>query len=277
MINMKYGIILVALATLVFCGCGKRNDRHKGDPSMQEQAMSNSHTSVDADTVSNPNSYHTVGDIPTPGGFLRIGSDERGFAEYLRSLPLKERGAKMKYYTGSDAGMQDVCYAVVDKPLLSNAEQCADICMHLRAEYLLLSERYREIHFDDVDGNRMVYRGEGLNDYLRRVYERANTYSLNREMATRRLKDIQPGDVFIIPAERTNTLGHAIMVADVAKNMKTGRKAILLIQSFTPAMDIHVLRNQGDSSLSPWYLLDENAAEIDLVGFVFKANQLKHF
>ena len=67
------------------------------------------------------------------------------------------------------------------------------------------------------------------------------------------------------------------MVADVAKNMKTGRKAILLIQSFTPAMDIHVLRNQGDSSLSPWYLLDENAAEIDLVGFVFKANQLKHF
>lgn len=281
---MKYRIILLAIAAIAICGCGKMNDKHKVDHSVQEQAMSNPYASDDAGTVSNPHNYPTIGDIPVPEGFQRIGNDDPGFAEYLRSLKLKGRGAKVKYYTGGDSGMQDVCYAVVDKPLLSNAEQCADVCMHLRAEYLFSKGYYTEISFRDVSGTTMHYTqyaggpsNKSFGAYLRRVYNRANTYSLSRDMATRQLKDIQPGDVFVFPARRANSLGHAIMVADVAKNLKNGKKAFLLIQGFTPAMDIHVLRNQDDSSLSPWYMLDENAEEIDLAGFAFQANQLKHF
>ena len=85
---------------------------------------------------SNPNNYATIGDIPTPDGYERIDGDDPKYGEFLRSLPLKPKGAVLKYYIGGIADLQELNYAVVDLPLLSNAEQCADVCMRLRAEYL---------------------------------------------------------------------------------------------------------------------------------------------
>lgn len=108
---------------------------------------------------SNPNNYATVGDIPTPEGFVRIDGDDPKYSEFLRSLPLKPNGTVVKYYWGGIADLQELNYAVVDLPLLSNAEQCADVCMRLRAEYLYQIGNYSNISFLAANGNILSYEG----------------------------------------------------------------------------------------------------------------------
>lgn len=154
--------------------------------------------------TSNPNGYQTVGDIPTPWGYERMSGNEPGYSSYLRSLPLKGRGAKVQLYTGGDARFQSLNYAVIDIPVLSNAEQCADACMRLRAEYLHHTRQYGRIRFQNVNGKTLNYQGgasrKALERYLRNLYGVASTYSLSREMKVRPLSEMQPGDVFVYPA-----------------------------------------------------------------------------
>lgn len=86
-------------------------------------------------TTTNRNNYERIEDIPTPRGFNRITGSDPAFAAYLRSLPLKPKGSHVMLFTGDKAYFQSGAYAVVDLPLLSNDEQCADCCMRLRGEY----------------------------------------------------------------------------------------------------------------------------------------------
>ena len=102
--------------------------------------------------TSNPNNYKTIGEIPTPWGYKRINNDDAAYSNFLRDLPLKRRGTKVHFYTGGNARFLSLNYAVVDIPLLSNAEQCADVCMRLRAEYLYHAGRYSSIRFQNVNG-----------------------------------------------------------------------------------------------------------------------------
>lgn len=234
----------------------------------------------------NPERYATIGDIPTPRGYKRIASDN-GFAQYLRSLPLKDRGSKVMLYTGGEANFQALAYAVVDLPLLSNAEQCADVCMRLRAEYLFCAGKYGSIHFNDVNGRRMSYGGgksrKAFERYLQRVYGSASTFSLSRELPTRKLKDMQPGDVFVYAAgdhdierEMKSKYGHAIMVVDVAED-NNGNKVYMLAEGNTPARDIHVISNWRNPFSSPWFHLDETAETLWMDFFYYKADELKRF
>ena len=230
---------------------------------------------------SNPYNYATIGVIPTPKGFVRIDGDNPKYSEFLRSLPLKPKGAVLKYYWGGVADFQELNYAVVDLPLLSNAEQCADVCMRLRAEYLYLAGRMADIHFLDVQGNVLNYSGEesreSFEKYLRKVFDRANTYSLYKEMATRSIENIQPGDVFVYPAPNGNSYGHAVMVADVAGDPNTDRKAVILVEGIIPARSIHVMQNLDDMSNSPWFIIDEESDNQSYTIFQFNNSNLKYF
>lgn len=233
--------------------------------------------------TSNPNNYKTIGDIPTPWGYERINGDDAAYSEFLRSLPLKGKGTDVMLYTGGKSRFQSLNYAVIDLPLLSNAEQCADVCMRLRAEYLFSSGQYSSIHFRDVNGNTMRYSGgasrKAFNNYLRRVYGMANTYSLSRELRQRPLADMQPGDVFVYAAvdrPGNHKYGHAVMVVDVAIN-KNGKKAFLLAEGNTPARDIHIMRNFENPFRSPWFFLDDDADMLLLSVFPYKSNELRHF
>lgn len=230
--------------------------------------------------TSNPHNYKTIGVIPEPWGYERISGDDDGYAKFLRSLPLKVRGSKVQLYTGGDSRLQPLCYAVVDLPLLSNAEQCADVCMRLRAEYLYNTGQYRRIRFQNVNGKTMHYGGgasrKAFERYLRNVYGVASTFSLSRELEQRRLKDMQPGDVFVYPARNGKRYGHAVMVVDVAVS-KSGKKAFLLAEGNTPARDIHVMRNFMNPLRSPWFMLDEDADNLILSVFHYKATELRHF
>ena len=233
--------------------------------------------------TSNPNNYKTIGDIPTPWGYERINGFDAAYSEFLRSLSLKGKGSDVMLYTGGKSRFQSLNYAVIDLPLLSNAEQCADVCIRLRSEYLFNSGQYSSIHFKDVNGNTMRYSGgasrKAFNNYLRRVYGMASTYSLSREMRQRPLSDMQPGDVFVYAAvdrPGNHKYGHAVMVVDVAIN-KNGKKAFLLAEGNTPARDIHVMRNFENPFRSPWFFLDEDAEVLLLSVFPYKSNELRHF
>ena len=230
--------------------------------------------------TSNPHNYATIGDIPTPWGYERVSGDDATYSWYLRSLPLKKKGSKVQLYTGGEARFQSLCYAVVDLPLLSNAEQCADVCMRLRAEYLYNTGQYGRIRFQNVNGKTLSYGGgasrKSFERYLKNLYGVASTFSLSREMKTRRLADMQPGDVFVYPARYGHKYGHAIMVVDVAVN-KHGKKAFLLAEGNTPARNIHVLRNFENPFRSPWFMLDEDADDLLLAVFHYKASELRHF
>lgn len=230
--------------------------------------------------TSNPHNYATIGDIPTPWGYERVSGDDATYSWYLRSLPLKKKGSKVQLYTGGEARFQSLCYAVVDLPLLSNAEQCADVCMRLRAEYLYNTGQYGRIRFQNVNGKTLSYGGgasrKSFERYLKNLYGVASTFSLSREMETRRLADMQPGDVFVYPARYGHKYGHAIMVVDVAVN-KHGKKAFLLAEGNTPARNIHVLRNFENPFRSPWFTLDEDADDLLLAVFHYKASELRHF
>lgn len=238
--------------------------------------------------VSNPMNDKCIGEISVPIGYERVEGEDAGFATWLRALPLKERGSDVMLYTGGKSRLQSLNYAVVDLPLLSNDEQCADVCMRLRAEYLYSQGRYGQIHFQNVGGKTLHYGGgasrQAFERYMRNVYGVASTYSLKQELANRDLKDIQPGDVFVYAAgdhdlERKMhaKYGHAIMVVDVAVNKLTGGKIFMLAEGNTPARNIHVLRNFQNPLLSPWFSLDEDDESFFLSCFYYKKNELRHF
>ena len=81
------------------------------------------------------------------------------------------------------------------------------------------------------------------------VFAYAGTYSLEHELKPTPLADIQIGDVFV----KGGFPGHAVLVADMVENAQTGEKRFLLIQSYMPAQEMHVLKNPGATDGSPWY------------------------
>jgi hypothetical protein len=84
------------------------------------------------------------------------------------------------------------------------------------------------------------------------VFAYAGTYSLERELKPVAVGDIAIGDVFI----KGGFPGHAVLVADMAENAATGEKRFLLVQSYMPAQEMHVLKNPASPDGSPWYQTD---------------------
>ena len=50
--------------------------------------------------------------------------------------------------------------------------------------------------------------------------------------------------------------GHAVLIVDMAEHEERGDKLFLIVQSYMPAQDIHILVNPADAQLSPWYSID---------------------
>lgn len=230
--------------------------------------------------TTNPEGYGRVEDIVAPSGYERQRGSDDSFSSYLRSLPLKPKGAKVQLFTGGDANLQNLAYAVVNLPLLSNAEQCADCCYRLRSEYLYQAGKFSQIAYKDVNGNMLRYGGDvsrkSFESYLRSVYNVASTFSLSRFLPTRQLHDMQIGDVFVFAAaDRPGyRYGHAVMVVDMAVN-KEGKKVFLLAEGNTPAREIHVMRNWKNPFLSPWFQIDSDDTSVLLSCFRFENTELR--
>jgi hypothetical protein len=194
--------------------------------------------------------------IAPPTGFTRIAVPAESWAAWLRGLPLKPAGSPVLTFTGAPKWRQDVHVAVIDIDVgKRDLQQCADAIMRLRGEWLFAADRKRDIRFNDTDGRRLSFssrRDSGypsFRKYMDYVFAYAGTYSLEHELKPVPLADMQIGDVFI----KGGFPGHAVLVADMAENAATGEKRFLLLQSYMPAQDIHVLKNPAAPDGSPWY------------------------
>ena len=114
---------------------------------------------------------------------------------------------------------------------------------------------------------------KSFRSYMNSIFMYAGTLSLSKELkSVKNLKDILPGDVFIFGGSP----GHAVTVMDVAANEK-GEKIFILSQSYMPAQEMHVLINPNNSSLSPWYSVNEIGEELITPEWIFSKNELKQF
>jgi hypothetical protein len=192
---------------------------------------------------------------------------------------MRPPGAPVLTYTGAPKWRQDVHVGVIDIDVgKRDLQQCADAVMRLRGEWLYASGRPREIAFNDTDGKRRVFSRQGKQDYaafrkyMDLVFAYAGTYSLERELKPVDALDIAIGDVFI----KGGFPGHAVLVADMAMNETTGEKRFLLVQSFMPAQDMHVLKNPKSEDGSPWYRTDFGE-ELVTPEWTFRRSALRRF
>ncbi len=123
--------------------------------------------------ISNVWNAKTLGEIPTPMGYTRVDAPASSFAAFSRKLPLMPRGSRGHLYTGEAKGSH-LSAGVVDITVLSNYEQCADMTMRLRAEWLFSRGRYSEISFKDVNGKRQTYTGGASHKALEKFWELAD-------------------------------------------------------------------------------------------------------
>jgi len=194
--------------------------------------------------------------IAPPPGYQRQTLPAASWATWLRGLPMKPAGSPVLLYTGGHKWRQDVHAGVVDIDVgARDLQQCADAIMRLRAEWLYSRRKTKRIAFNNTKGKPMVFRRaktqsyKSFRKYMTRVFAYAGTYSLERELKPKPVADIAIGDVFI----KGGFPGHAILVVDIAKNPTTGTKKFLLLQSYMPAQDMHILKNPNDPAGSPWY------------------------
>ncbi len=235
-----------------------------------------------------------------PEGYKRFAVEKNSFGEYLKNLPLKPHLSKVYLYNGKEKQRQDVHEAVIDLELSKvDLQQCADAIIRLRSEYLYKQKRFEEIHFNftsgfnaqytmwregnriKVIGNKAEWFKQGTADtsytvfrqYLEKVFSYAGTKSLSKELKpVEKYLEMRVGDLLIMGGSP----GHAVLIVDMAQEVKTGRKVFMMVQSYMPAQQIHVLKNFNDPEISPWYYLDDKKT-INTPEWDFETSNLKRF
>ncbi len=234
-----------------------------------------------------------------PKGFTRPTASKNSYTSFLRNILLKPHGTEVLLYNGNEK-RNKVADAVLSYDVGSkDLQQCADAVMRIRAEYLFSQKKYKEIHFNFTNGFTAHYsnwkNGERIliksnkcswvkktsadsshqtfRIYLEMVYNYAGSLSLSKELkSVSALKEIQAGDIFIIGGSP----GHAVTVMDVAMN-NAGEKVFMISQSFMPAQDIHILKNMNNTSISPWYSVQDIEDVIETPEYTFYQHHLMRF
>lgn len=268
---MKWAIIFA----FVICCCSNVNKQPDSDKNIENKrsVLQINHSFQD----SNSNTIESRFNVPD--SFFRESSDSNSFAFYLRNLPLKPPGSSVLYFDGSVKSNHNVYAAVVDMPISNkDLQQCADAVMRLRAEYLFEQKKYSSISFRFLgDGKMHPYTDYTTNTnsyktflkYMDHVFNYANTASLFKQLKTKSIVDIAPGDVFI---QKGNPYGHAVMVVDVCKDKK-GNKKFMLAQSYMPAQETQILWNPNKRN-SVWYDVTDET-NLSTPEWSFTTNDLK--
>jgi len=237
--------------------------------------------------------------INLPEGYVRSVYVAGSFQNYIQDYQLKEFGAKVINYDGSEYGYQSGHVGILEIPVPSNGlQQCADALMRIRAEYLWDQNRKDEIGFNftsghycswksyaegyrpKINGSRVSFHKtasvntsqENFYKYLNLIYTYAGTQSLYDELPKlTSVNDIEIGDMLIYPGSP----GHVIMVVDAATN-DLGEKLFIFAQGNTPAQSVHMLKNPTNSGLSPWYEI-ELGAYLEIPTYYFNEVKFMRF
>jgi len=220
-------------------------------------------------------------------------TDKDSWPYFLKHLP--EKDAPILDYKGNPVSYQEKHTAIVDYDIGNkDLQQCADALMRLRAEYLFTQKRYSEIHFhfvsgqdyrflDYCKGKRPVPNGNtvhfvytdtvdinhhNLRRYLDIVYSYASTISLAKELNDADRFAI--GTVVITPGSP----GHCFIITDEATT-SSGDVVYKLVEGYTPAQSIYVLRNLAEPKLGYWHRLAKG--DIETASYSFHNYKLKKF
>lgn len=294
---MKFLVVFVSLVLSIFVFTGCSHSKNQVDNSSD---VSNYNQEQKKDVIVVNKEENILKDrYEVPEGYERVSVEENSFGEFLRNSKLEDYGEKVKYYDGRVKDKPNVYDSVFDVDIGDrDLHQCADAVMLLRAEYLYQNKRYDDISFHFVDGFNAKYskwrRGyrisvgensssyykatgesntyETFRKYMDIVFAYSSTLSLDEELKSVDVKDMQIGDVFI----KGGSPGHCAIVVDMAENKETGEKVFMLAQSYMPAQQTQLLINLNDQYLSPWYSLDfgENLKTPE---WSFTKDQLKRF
>ena len=232
-----------------------------------------------------------------PEGYERIYND--GYSKFLREFPLKKNNI-VKYYDGEEKYNDNIWDAVFDYDIgKQDLHQCADAVLYMRANYLHTSGLTEKLHYTFLSGyeanyldfinhyyivdgsnvslalrnNTLIDNRETFVRWIEKIWMWSNTESIDTyDSFSVSIKDIRPGDFFI--QSNPGSIGHAIIVVDVAENPRTNQKIFMLSQSYMPAQQTHVLINPKTGDV--WYNLDE-FKDIETPEYSFTINQLKRF
>lgn len=222
--------------------------------------------------------------FPPPPGFSRVTLAPPGFGAFLRTLPLAAKGTPVVSYRGDEIRAEDhpnVAAVVAIDIGKADLQQCADAILRLHAEWRW-SHGHRDHAYRTASGTKLVFpryvagervRVDGnriqlvptakpaepthalFRTWLDDVFGWTNTGALARDGERVALGSLRPGDFFVLTGV---PFGHTVLVLDMAQDA-TGRRAVLLGQSFVPAQNVHVIR-PGPSSA--WFVLDEAAGAL---------------
>ena len=216
-----------------------------------------------------------IAEVPKPAGYKSVGVSAKSFGYWLRNLPLRKDNI-LRLYDGSVKPNQMLHYAILDVDYNRNKlQQCADAVMRIRAEYLYQTKASSAISFLHQHGNYFTCSTncsrKELELFLQNVFNWCGTYNLQEQLKPiANFTDIMPGDVLV----KAGAPGHAMLVADVAENTR-GEKMFLLLQSYMPAQEIHLVVNPYHPELSPWYSCNDSI--IKTPGWQFKRTDLRQW
>ncbi len=291
-------IYIITLVIFLLTGCKQElnNDIPNQEDKPNELIVQEPETS-DEELI-NPEGVTIEERYLAPKGYKRIETLENSFGEFLRNQKLKPYGEKVLYYDGREKNKSNVYDSVFDIDIGDrDLHQCADAVMLLRAEYLYSQGFYDKIHFNfvsgfkaeyskwmegyriKVDGSTVSYykRADPTNTYesfrkfMDMVFAYSGTLSLDRELESVEIDDMEIGDVFIVGGSP----GHAIIVVDMAEN-EIGERLFMLAQSYMPAQQTQLLVNLGDKEISPWYRL-KDGDKLKTPEWTFDWDDLKRF
>jgi hypothetical protein len=212
--------------------------------------------------------------IKTPPGFKRIAVTHNSFAGWLRNLPLKPAASAVLDYRGriKKSAADTTVAAVVNMDIHGkNLDQCMDILMRLRTEYLISVKRQQEISFPLPDGTMLSWQAwkngyrfrlknyhfqihksasqdssqRNFEIYLRTIFDYTGTQAFYHYYKTVPYDSLKIGD-FIV---KKNPHGHAVMIIDIAKD-SSGNKIALFGQGDTPACQFYLLNFRKNN---PWF------------------------
>ena len=255
-------------------------------------------TIIETPSLINKDSLTIKSRVNIPEGYKRVDYIKGSFEDYLRNYKLKSFGTKIINYDDSEYFWQRGHIGVLDIPVPKNGlQQCADALIRIRSEYLWNTNRKDEIGFNftsghyctwkkyaegyrpKINGNKVSFNKSANSNYtkanfykfLNLIYMYSGTLSLYNELESVDAKDLKIGDMLI----KGGSPGHIVMIADAVVNDK-GKKLFLLFQGNTPAQSVHLVKNLEDSTMSPWYQL-ENDAVIPVSNYTFSKAKFVRF
>jgi hypothetical protein len=294
-------ILRIVLFSFVFLLASCSNGQQQSIDSTAELIQSETKTpAFEPEELKLKHAISTVGDIPLPDDYVRTPAAEKSFHQFLTNVKLDTTDNVVHLFNGEVKANQNAHFAILDMDVSNkDLQQCADAVMRLRGEYLFHNNQKDEISFlftngdrvyfkqwaqgfrPTIKGNKVIWTKQANEDnsyasfrkYMELIFTYAGTLSLSNELKpVPDFEDILPGDIIIIGGSP----GHAVIVMDMATHTTTGEKIFMLAQSYMPAQEIHILKNQAAPKFNPWYQIP-NGNDFPTPEYFFTKDNLMRF